>query len=312
MIFHRRTPEDWHIHLRSTSNPRELANTLRSRRNFRDKVKILLAMPSSCIRNTVDMLWLESKLQDSRHAQLAQVVRWLLFGAMSEIQQCSLLTYSHHIVEADIRARWVVQREIYLNGEVQALRKYLALSVDREGQPTASQLQSYEKELELLGGNYMDCCQTDTKLESNLPNGVLGRTFRETRKDPNWYLCEWLRQDCAGRGGCCERKCGCCEKARNTNRAKWTHGHCTSACGCCIRTLGRDGMVVKRDDYMRFPLHVGVALPEYVNRVNRAYIWGVSFVDEFGLDGYHHSSEGHCYEDKPLGNLLNHHDNPPQ
>lgn len=83
MLFHRRTPEDWHERVRSTSNPRELADTLRSRRNFRDKVKILLAMPSSCITNTVDMLWLESKLQDSRHAQLAQVVRWLLFGAMS-------------------------------------------------------------------------------------------------------------------------------------------------------------------------------------------------------------------------------------
>lgn len=51
------------------------------------------------------------KAANPRHAQLAQAVRWLLFGMISEIQQCSLLTYSHHIIEANIRAWWVVQRE---------------------------------------------------------------------------------------------------------------------------------------------------------------------------------------------------------
>lgn len=192
------------------------------------------------------------------------------------------------------------------------MQKYLALSADNERRPTISQLQSYERELELLDADYMDCCQTDTKLEVNLPNGVFGRAFRETKKNPNWYLCEWLRQDCTGRSGCCERKCGCCEKARNTNRAKWTHGHCTSACNCCFHTLGREGAVIKQGDYMRSPLHVGVALSEYVDQVNRAYIWGVSFVDEFGLDGYCHSSEGHYYEYKPLESFLDHSDNPLQ
>lgn len=252
MLFHRRTPEDWHERLHSTSNPRELADTLRSRRNFRDKVNNLLAMPSSCITSKV-MLWLESNCKILDMLSLLKLYSglWLLFGAMPVTQQSSLLTYSHRIFEADIKTRWVVRREIYLNGEVQASWKFLALCADDKGQFTTSQPQCYERELESLNPDYMDCCQTESKLGVNLPEGLFGRAFRETRKDPKWYSCEWLRQNCAGRGGCCARKCGCCEKSRNTNRAKWAHGHCTSVCGCCIRILGRDGTVVEQDDYMK-------------------------------------------------------------
>jgi len=83
------------------------------------------------------------------------------------------------------------------------LRKFLALYADNKGQPNASQLQTYEGELELLDGDYMGCCRKESKFDINLPGGVFSRAFRETRKDPKWYLREWLRQDCAGRGGCC-------------------------------------------------------------------------------------------------------------
>lgn len=78
------------------------------------------------------------------------------------------------------------------------------------------------------------------------------------RKDPNWYLCEWLRQDCAGRGGCCGRSCNCCEKLRASAfgvlHLKWDHGHCISACGCYIRTRGyTEDQIDKKRDSEDFP-----------------------------------------------------------
>ncbi|KAL2865271.1 uncharacterized protein BJX67DRAFT_359108 [Aspergillus lucknowensis] len=58
-----------------------------------------------------------------------------------------------------------------------------------------------------------------------------------------------LRSDCAARGGCCGRTCGCCEKLLFEN---WLHtpgpngkrilqkvyAHCTAECACCVISHG--------------------------------------------------------------------------
>jgi hypothetical protein len=64
------------------------------------------------------------------------------------------------------------------------------------------------------------------------------------------------RQECASRGGCCARDCGCCEKVlyeyplrqwQNEGRGsslgdtmymRKVYAHCTSECGCCVITHG--------------------------------------------------------------------------
>lgn len=193
--------------------------------------------------------------------------------------------WSQRFVEADIEARWIVQREIYLNEEAQALRKSLELSADgKEVAAMRSQLSMYCEELQSLDQKYWDACRLRWKLEGDIPVGSLSRAFKAHRSNPDWYLCEWLRQDCAGRGGCCGRDCGCCEKPRPTHR-DWNQGHCTSACGCCVRTRPnhKKNEQAKCNDVEEFPFDIVANKTSYSARISRAHIWGLSFLDELNL-----------------------------
>lgn len=68
--------------------------------------------------------------------------------------------WSQRFVEADIKARWFVQRDIYLNEEAQALRKSLELSADgKEVAAMRSQLSMYCEELQSLDRKYWDACR---------------------------------------------------------------------------------------------------------------------------------------------------------
>lgn len=141
--------------------------------------------------------------------------------------------------------------------------------------------QGIRKESQRLDKEVPGICTSLWVLKGSVPTGALERAFKSCRENPDWYLCTWLRQDCAGRGGCCGRDCGCCEKDES-------RGHCTSVCGSCIRTNGRsddlDDMDCLRD------MH-GVSIDvtsnaTYSRRILRAYIWGLSFMDELSLDNY--------------------------
>lgn len=62
----------------------------------------------------------------------------------------------------------------------------------------------------------------------------------------NWpYIWGHYQKECAARGGCCGRNCGCCEKALDWYLAPAEYegeqrefmgvfGHCTVECVCCI------------------------------------------------------------------------------
>lgn len=117
------------------------------------------------------------------------------------------------MIEADIKACWLVQREVYIREEVQALQAFLHLctgddddgDLDDEAAHRATQLDTYRERLKHLNEQYWAHSQLIWRLQGNISNGVVNRAFKSYREDPNWYLCEWLRQDCAGRGGCCGR-----------------------------------------------------------------------------------------------------------
>lgn len=191
------------------------------------------------------MRLLESQLEDSGYPQLAQVVRWLSFWTLSKHDLKWGLTWSNLVVWWDIGMRRIVQREIYVQEELKALQKSQALSSGSEREST--QLRAYETELHGLDHEYWRLSSILGRLEGEMPAGVLSKAFKSCRANPDWYLCQWLRQDCARRGGCCGRDCGCCEKARMTKR-RWNRGHCTSVCGCCIRTQGRSNISVGQSE----------------------------------------------------------------
>ena len=79
------TAEDWYNRLRWFSNPRQLLKPLLSEeRSFMEKAKILWAMPKESAEKTTDMRWLESKLDDAGHTQLAQILRFRLYQQQPE------------------------------------------------------------------------------------------------------------------------------------------------------------------------------------------------------------------------------------
>lgn len=168
------------------------------------------------------------------------------------------------------------------------MRKSLALSAEDDDKnkresTQKNQLSTYEAELDSLNREYWRLSSVFGRLEGEVPPGILSKAFKFCRTDPNWYLCLWLRQDCARRGGCCGRDCGCCEKVRTTKR-RWNQGHCTSVCGCCVRTHGRSDIDAKKSELEDInPFRITYNMSQYSARINRACIWGLSFLDELDL-----------------------------
>lgn len=301
-----KTAEDWHTHLRRDPRPQRMLKCLLSDISFSDKRTILYAYLKPCVqrkhkevqnpkyleymanaRKQSKLLWLESKLDDAGHLEIVQFIRFALF---TEDDNDSDKDWCSRIIRADIKARWIVQREIYLNEEIQALHKSLSLlSINTDAAISAAaaeaeiQLNAHEKELQYLNYVYWAHKRHIWLLEAGAPVSAAGRAYEARRKHiPDWYLSEWLRRDCAGRGGCCGRGCGCCERARNTRDREWHHGHCTSACGCCVRTRGcgrakEVEVVGSEEDMDMLPDDCGVSEDcqgLYVNRLMVAYIWG--------------------------------------
>ena len=152
------TAEDWYNRLCWFANPRQLLKPLLSEeRSFVEKAKIHWAMPNVSAEKTTDMRWLESKLEDAGHTQLAQITRFHLYQQQPEGGlQRDCVIWCRDVIEADIKIRRIVQREIYLKEEVQALQKALTLTLSSEEKAVQKYiLGTYEKELRDLNDQYL-------------------------------------------------------------------------------------------------------------------------------------------------------------
>lgn len=322
------TAEEWCARLHQTLNPRDLVKSLHSKTlSLDDKDKIFeefleimnkkeeekkgddrdewfeedgededdLRWPNEN-KNTTDLTtsdleYLERALSNTGDGVYAQEIRLLLFKRQSVAEVEQNLRWAQDIIEADIKGRWIVQREIFVKGEVQSLCiELMVLGMDGEPdfgdceaegkdnkvEKKEGQLAAYKAELQRLNDDYWRHKQHLWRLEANTPLGPVGQAYEACRQKPNWYLSDWLRRDCAGRGGCCGRKCGCCEKARETER-EWNHGHCTSACRCCIQSkeCSTQDKVTVEDDLKVVPFDLVAYKTPYDVRVFREYIWGM-------------------------------------
>ena len=278
-IFPLLTLEDWLTRgIKRVKNPQELTNLLLSKWPFAGKVQLLISLPKKATRNDIDMRLLESQLEDAGHTQLAQVVRWRSFWNLPRKRLRESLEWSHVIVCGDMGMRRIVQLEIYVQEEKKALEKS-----GKSDTETTAQLEDYDNALQVLNEDYWNLSRIIGMVEGAIPAGALSRAFKSCRMNPDWYLCQWLRQDCARRGGCCGRGCGCCEKPRTANR-QWNRGHCTGLCGCCIRTQGRKDINAPQCELEEInSFRIACDMTQYSARINRAYIWGLSFMDELDL-----------------------------
>jgi hypothetical protein len=117
---------------------------------------------------------------------------------------------------------------------------------------------------------------------SGFDEGPLTRGLDLWRSHPRWYMHRVLVDDCAGRGGCCSRSCGCCLHREMSLARKLGVGHCTGECGCCIKTRG---FVLNTKEKKRISIRFGLCSEEndpYYRRIILASIWGL-------LDGSHDS-----------------------
>lgn len=173
----------------------------------------------------------------------------------------------------DIEARWIIQREAYLQNEALAFSKSLMLSEDKE--QSYSKLQACEKGLEHLSTYYWKYIRLHGELKGNMPTGVFARAFQCFHKDPDWYLSRQLREDSAKHGGCCALNCGCCEKDRGNSQKLWNRGHCTSARMCCVYTQKSQDAITMQKDIEDFPFDFVAYVTPYSWTVYLAYIWGL-------------------------------------
>lgn len=106
--------------------------------------------------------------------------------------------------------------------------------------------------------------------------GPLTRGFELWRSHPQWYMHPVLREDCAKRGGCCGRDCGCCVRRLVSVCRNLEAGHCSIE--CCRKFRGFDLSLQQKAKYKRqFAGRDGEGSRQnqYYYRIYLASIWGL-------------------------------------
>lgn len=283
------TEKEWINKLKDSKNTKDwIAPCLSSDLELVAKVRVLDVVPSSFYKDSHGMRQLMTELDRSGLSQLYQFIRlkWFLKN-IKDSRTDSELRWCQEAVKADILGRQIVQREIYIKEQMHALQKSLDLSslsdtdtssIPRRCEEQYKSLGIYEEKLENINREYLIHYRNHWKIQVEAPRGPLRCAFEFTRRHSMWASLPWLKEDCAGRGGCCARSCGCCAKPRDTNRHLYNQGHCTTACACCIHAHAIDDQNVL-DDIKDFPFDA-TSLPwsGYTRRVIQAYIFGLDSI----------------------------------
>lgn len=180
-----------------------------------------------------------------------------------------LSRWAQSIIETEERLREITQRENFLK---KYIHKYHAGS-----ESAKAALPDFIEELIALDHEYVRLERIYDTLLAGCPVGPIKSGYEWIRKEPQWYLkSEWLRQDCARRGGCCGRQCKCCESPPDAMRRKgW--GHCTAQCACCNDELEDGFRLTERNRRMLKPDFDLTVYPwsDYSREMFRAYIWSL-------------------------------------
>ncbi|GES59452.1 hypothetical protein ATEIFO6365_0003073200 [Aspergillus terreus] len=185
--------------------------------------------------------------------------------------------WAKDMILMDVELRETGQREAYLREEVKRLEaqaQQTELSTEEK-----AQMEKWQAEIEELARQYWHLEREFYRREASCPPGPMLRAYQSGRqRGPDWFLPnKFLRTDCVGRGGCCGRNCGCCERKRFAGGREIRMGHCTVECGCCRRVRGFD---LNHEDKTRFKKLFDDADVQvnrsYSNDLKLAYIFGRS------------------------------------
>ncbi|PWY92777.1 hypothetical protein BO70DRAFT_392161 [Aspergillus heteromorphus CBS 117.55] len=108
-----------------------------------------------------------------------------------------------------------------------------------------------KRQVTLAEEHYFRCQRASRALDYDKPSGSLTDEFDFLRhhrnSDGQTLAWEEDRIACALLGGCCGRRCRCCERplrcyimpdSGEGKEMVGFHGHCTAECGCCMRHRG--------------------------------------------------------------------------
>ncbi|KAE8146676.1 hypothetical protein BDV25DRAFT_169679 [Aspergillus avenaceus] len=179
--------------------------------------------------------------------------------------------WAKDIITMDTRLRELSQRLLYIREEHKALLE----SDDLEAEEQLQVIQ-WQTELEDLARRYWHLEREFYRREASCPEGPLRRAYVTWKGNPEWYMSRYLRDDCAGRGGCCGRACGCCGRPRDAE-GRVRLGHCTIECGCCRRVRGFD---LTAEDKVRYQKLFDCGLKE-----NEVLSDAMVLAYVFGLEG---------------------------
>ena len=171
------------------------------------------------------------------------------------------------------------EREGYLQAEHETLFQQL--------QKSPSVADTLVTEMERIQGDPQEINRTIWTCERDLhntmidiPDGLLKRALRARRRSSDWYLSEWLQNQCASVGGCCARGCGCCTKPRSSRHPNHL-GHFVGVCKCCEEARGfkldfeegDENPMLVQFDYEEADIQERHS--SYTKEALNAYIWGV-------------------------------------
>lgn len=122
-------------------------------------------------------------------------------------------------LQSERRLREIAQREISL-----------AAGIERKSPEEQAKIND---KLDTLRADYFLEDLRRERLRSYFIDESLNRAFDLWRSHPYWYLHKTLIDDCATRGGCCGRACGCCRNRKLPPQRRSAVGHCTLECLCC-------------------------------------------------------------------------------
>lgn len=227
--------------------PEDLLEPLLSDISIDEKRKLIQDAPDIVFLddegNRTRTLNLEARLEDANCDELAQRVayRYHLLNASWDRGWCK------ELIKLDVALRWIVQRRIWLEQQAKALqtcqRQYISNS-------DLNKLEAYEKQINSLNSKYWEGHREQWAKSDGIWSSSANRARKRQRKHADWYLSGVLREDCANRGGCCGRSCGCCERPRMIVNIDGVcdRGHCTTACSCCLKAHNIDGEKLKMKD----------------------------------------------------------------
>ncbi|OJJ45574.1 hypothetical protein ASPZODRAFT_478774 [Penicilliopsis zonata CBS 506.65] len=164
-----------------------------------------------------------------------QKERWRHFKKLDSTVTAS--TDIHGLLQTEVKLRECIQCEMGIKDIIKDHQKRV---FTEPGGPARylPLIQAYQGDLAKVDQKYWLLERQWWSIRAAFIEGPFSHGIELWRSHPRWYMHRVLRDDCAGRGGCCGRKCGCCSNRQNLSTRKFAAGHCTVYCFCCQQARG--------------------------------------------------------------------------